>query len=469
MKRSGRIQKMLHFDNGGTDDDRRENPGLDSKITVLTSGDPNVGRASTVQMLHLSEVAFWEKGEDSWVSLMSGLPDDGTEVIVESTANGVGNLFHQEWEAAESGASDFIAIFLPWWIQDEYSRKLTDRQAEELERTLDDVERQAYEDGIFWEGENHKLTLEQLAWRRDTIRNKLRGSVRAFQQEFPANAREAFIVSGNAFFSSEALLEYEKETRKPRWRGNLVPVDKRPTSLGRFEPADGGYLRMWAKPAKDGHYVIAADTAEGKSVTKGSSTFSDPNDEKGGRDFSSADVIRVDTRELVASLHGRMAPELFAEQLAMLGRYYTCPGMGQPVEALIAVERNHGSGQTVLGRLRDHHEYPNLFLERQINKRTNKRTTTLGWRTTQESRPKMLDELAYEVREQMLGIPSADHVREMFSFVRGEDGKPEAQEGTHDDRVISLAITLQMLKEHACPTGGRPVQIDNDYANAAGW
>jgi hypothetical protein len=61
----------------------------------------------------------------------------------------------------------------------------------------------------------------------------------------------------------------------------------------------------------------------------------------------------------------------------------------------------------------------------------------------------MLDSLAEGVRNATIEIPSADTVREMFTFVRGDEGRPEAQEGTHDDRVISLAIAKQMTRYHA--------------------
>jgi hypothetical protein len=60
----------------------------------------------------------------------------------------------------------------------------------------------------------------------------------------------------------------------------------------------------------------------------------------------------------------------------------------------------------------------------------------------------MLDALAEGVRNATIEIPSADTVKEAFTFVRGDEGRPEAQEGTHDDRVISLAIAHQMLRYH---------------------
>lgn len=482
QKRSARMGKTLWFDNPN-DTDRLTNPGLDSKVAVLTAGDQNVGRASTIQMLHLSEVAFWEKGEDAWVSLMQAVPDNGTEIVVESTANGIGNLFHQMWLDAESGASDFIAIFLPWWIQDEYSRPLTDAARADLLASLDILEpegthfeSEALERGILWEGEYHKLRPEQLAWRRDVIRNKMRGDVQMFKQEYPSTSREAFIVTGNVFFDQEALLEYEQAARPPKHRGNLTWVDDELGKKVEFKPSEKGYLRIWEKPAIDpktgkfvGHYVISADPAEGKMISAAAGSAADPENERGGRDFSSADVLRVDTREIVAQLHGRMAPDIFADQLQRLGHFYACPGNDEHrAVATIAVENNHGSGATCLARLKEVHEYPALYIRRIPNQQRTRKTREYGWHTDAKTRPMMLDELEYEVRTHTISIPNPKTIEEMFSFVRGDDGKPAAQEGAHDDRVISAAIALQAAKHHYCPTGGMPPEYQAS-ATPTGW
>ena len=70
------------------------------------------GRSQTYQLFHGSEVAFWRNAKDHFASSMQAVPKaKGTEVILESTANGVGGTFNEQWNLAESGKSDFIAIF----------------------------------------------------------------------------------------------------------------------------------------------------------------------------------------------------------------------------------------------------------------------------------------------------------------------------------------------------------------------
>ncbi|MFD0738248.1 hypothetical protein ACFQZQ_02955 [Lysobacter koreensis] len=68
---------------------------LDSGYKVGTAGTKGVGRSSTIQLFHGSEVAFWPHAETHAAGVLQAVPDaPGTEVILESTANGVGNFFH---------------------------------------------------------------------------------------------------------------------------------------------------------------------------------------------------------------------------------------------------------------------------------------------------------------------------------------------------------------------------------------
>ncbi len=161
--------KELHFDK------------LDSGYKVGTAGNKAVGRSSTVQFFHGSEVAFWPNAQQHSAGIIQAIPDEpGTEVFKESTANGVGNYFHKEWQDAEAGISEYIAIFVPWYWQDEYRKEIPDgfsitQEEENYQRT-------------------YRLDLEQMAWRRAKI-VELKDPI-LFKQEYPATAAEAFQVSG---------------------------------------------------------------------------------------------------------------------------------------------------------------------------------------------------------------------------------------------------------------------------------
>lgn len=158
---------------------------LDSGYKVGTAGNRYVGRSSTIQLFHGSEVAQWRNAEEHAAGIMQAIPkEDGTESILESTAYGMGNFFHKEWQAAERGESQYIAIFVPWFWQEEY----TDRVSEGFELTPNE---QSYM-------QSYGLNLGQMAWRRGKIselgRNEM-GLVK-FMQEYPANSTEAFQTAG---------------------------------------------------------------------------------------------------------------------------------------------------------------------------------------------------------------------------------------------------------------------------------
>jgi hypothetical protein len=171
---------------------------LESGYAVGTAGAKAVGRSQTVQLFHGSEVAFWPNAKTHFAGVVQAIPDlPGTEIVLESTANGVGGEFHERWQQAEAGVGDYEAIFIPWFWQPEYRRQVT------LDFKLDEEE-QKYADA-------HKLDLEQMAWRRAKIA-ELKDPL-LFKQEYPATADEAFQLTGHdSFIKSEAVLAARKRT-----------------------------------------------------------------------------------------------------------------------------------------------------------------------------------------------------------------------------------------------------------------
>lgn len=165
---------------------------LDSGYQVATAGSKDTGRSATAQYFHGSEVAFWPNGETHMAGIGQVVPDiPGTEIVLESTANGLGNLFHRLWQKAEAGQSDYIAIFIPWFWQAEYRRPC----GPEWKRTSEEeVLTQAY-----------GLDDEQLAWRRAKIGTDFGGDPLHFQQEYPSTAAEAFVAVGHEAFIPPSL------------------------------------------------------------------------------------------------------------------------------------------------------------------------------------------------------------------------------------------------------------------------
>lgn len=176
---------------------------LESGYKVGTAENKAVGRSSTIQLFHGSEVAFWNNADDHAKGIMQAIPDQpGTECILESTANGVGNYFHQMWQKAEAGLNDFIPIFEPWYWQEEYQRKVDKDFALTAEESeLADL---------------YHLTREQIAWRRFKIIDLSvsgQDGEKAFKQEYPCNPTEAFQQTGeNTYISTDLVMQARKCT-----------------------------------------------------------------------------------------------------------------------------------------------------------------------------------------------------------------------------------------------------------------
>jgi len=184
---------------------------LDSGYKVGTAGTKGTGRSSTIQYFHGSEVAFWPHADDHMAGVMQAIPDaDGTEVILESTANGTGNAFHKLWQQAEAGLSDYEAIFIPWYWQGEYARAVPEGFAATPEE-------QEY-------AEAYGLTPEQIAWMRSKLAD-FKGDWSLFHQEYPATAALAFQMSGVDSFIQPKLVMTARKAQAPQNGAKIGGLD----------------------------------------------------------------------------------------------------------------------------------------------------------------------------------------------------------------------------------------------------
>lgn len=173
---------------------------LESGYAVGTAGAKAVGRSQTVQMFHGSEVAFWPNAATHFAGVVQAIPDlPGTEIVLESTANGVGGEFHERWQQAEAGEGDYIVVFIPWFWDVAYQRPVPDGfvlTAEEAEYLT-----------------TYGLTMEQMVWRRAKL-SELKDPM-LFKQEYPATAAEAFQMTGHdSFIKPEPILAARKATHE---------------------------------------------------------------------------------------------------------------------------------------------------------------------------------------------------------------------------------------------------------------
>ncbi len=184
---------------------------LSSEYTVGTAGNEDVGRGGTLQYFHGSEVAFWEKTDGIQTGILQSIADvAGTEVILESTANGMGNLFHSMCMKALDEKGDYELVFIPWFWQPEYRRKLDTKfhAITEDEQVLK---------------EQFELDDEQIYWRRKKIEEL--GTLWKFRQEYPNTVQDAFVTSGTQLILADDILAARKSEVKDPDAPLILGVD----------------------------------------------------------------------------------------------------------------------------------------------------------------------------------------------------------------------------------------------------
>jgi hypothetical protein len=194
-------RRQMRFENG-------------SQYTVGTAGSGAIGRGETNQLFHGSEVAFYENTDDIQTGVMQTVADvPGTEVYLESTANGIGNYFHKVCMDALEGKGSFEIVFIPWYWQDEYRLRIQDHEREDFQLTDEEVTLM----------ELYGLDEEQINWRRNKI--SFFKSEWKFKQEYPFTVREAFQSSGISLIDPESVTKARKSTLKDSSKPIVIGAD----------------------------------------------------------------------------------------------------------------------------------------------------------------------------------------------------------------------------------------------------
>jgi hypothetical protein len=238
--------------------------------------------------------------------------------------------------------------------------------------------------------ERYKLTPEQIGFRRK-IRTDFRGLAR---QEYAEDPESCFLASGDSIFELEVI--------EARLQKAPEPMDRRMNSE----------LEIWLPPLKGKEYIVAVDPAGGG--TEG--------------DYSAIEVLELETSLQCAEFAGHVGGLELAKLATDLAREYN--------QAWLVVERNNiGSG--VLAYVETVCSYGRVY----------RQDGQPGWLTTSVSRPAALGRLGAALVEEPGHFQSRKLLAECRSFVRLPNGSTGAQPGTHDDRVMAMAIALAARAE----------------------
>jgi len=371
----------------------------DSGYRLYTAGAPEAGRGTTPTIAHLSEVGFWTHDEKILAGLFQGISQaDGTEVILESTANGVGNAMHRLWMGAVNGENEYLPIFVPWFLMKEYRRKVS----------LGTIFERSPEEEILVT--RFSLDDEQLYWRRLKIAE---GGVDKFRQEYPCTPEEAFIISGSNVFNLEKLSQLIPQPILAKREFNF--------ESSMMEDVQRGSIEIFKYPTFEDSFVIGADVALGV-----------------GKDYSSAVIMNASRQVCAVYRNNTIDPSQFGDLLFYLGRYYN--------NALLAVESN-SMGIATLNRLTQM-KYVNMYYQTKMSNVSKEEGNRIGWRTTSASKPAIIGFLKNAIEQDDVWIPSRIIIGELMNYVADDTGKTNAIVGHNDDTVIALAIALEVIRTH---------------------
>ncbi|UGA46796.1 hypothetical protein HU230_0012435 [Bradyrhizobium quebecense] len=406
---------------------------LDTGLRVATAGGRGVARGETLTTAHLSEVAFWPVAfaNNNFNGLVQAIPEEpGTACFLESTANGMTGKFREMWVGADPNApthNGYEQFFSPWFESDEYR-----------EPAPADFVRTPEEEKMMVQFAPLLNSNDQLFWRRRKI--ALNGAA-LFKQEYPATPDEAFLSTGRPVFNPDYLNERISNPVTPIKRMAVEDVPGSPIGVLKEHPLGELFVYHDLDPSQN--YVIGADVGMGLRASASVRKDSDP---------SVAQVLDGDLRQ-VAVWRGIVHPDYFAKVLMTLGYHYN--------SALVAPERNN-HGLVTCVKLRDL-EYPYIYTEvPEGTLEAQRDSISLGFFTSERTKPLIIDQLRAYDRDRDIEINDLQTLREMLTFIVTESGKMQAEEGEHDDCVLSMAIAAYVHDGK-----WKPVEVSQEhYTNA---
>lgn len=368
-------------------------PFKGSSYYIGTAGQKAFGHGDTLHRAHLSEASRYPDLERT----LNGVAEAAEygQIDIETTPNGR-EYFYDLWHKAKAGRSSYTPIFIPWFIDDEFSvDNLTDEERKGLNKTAQELF--MIPDGEFECDEGEKLLIKkvqaewgititpgQIKWRRYKIWDKGQW----FWQEYPEDDESCFLQTSRSVFSQVIL----DPTRR-------IPLDN-------FEAwAD---RQGWDDIKKNAFYKKrlygGVDGAEG--VQGGNNhCFSviDVQDDKGVAIFEITNAEPIDH---------------FDDKVKRICKEFNI---------FLGVE-NNGVGVA------------------HVNKLKREGVRLIPWETTGANRPVMISDLEEAYRKGELIETYREAEGELRDMEFSENGRAEAKKGKNDDRVFARAIAWGMRK-----------------------
>jgi len=396
----------------------------DCLVLTGSSRSEDAVRGYDIAMAHLSEVAFWRAtpmhNPDDLVRSVCGSValNPETVIVLESTANGVGNYFHDEWLRAQLGRSDKVPVFVPWHEIGMYSSPVNDVGA--LWAEMDNYERELWNDG---------RTLEQINWyhakRKEFRKQEL------LMAEYPDTASEAFATSGHNPFDRENLDRLSKGcSRFPVLVGD-IQADGQSGEMAKrnihLVKESQGLLKVWEMPEVNGlvkvRYMVVVDVG-GRSDDS---------------DYSVIAVWRLSTvsskAAIVAQWRGHIDHDQLGWKAMQLAKFYNTAPLVIESNTLTNEAARTGESDYILEKLSRVYGW--------IYKR---KSGQLGFHTNVKTKRKAVTALIAAVRDGSYIERDIDAVNEMRNYEE-RNGIYAARLGKHDDILMTRAIGLLVMDD----------------------
>lgn len=228
-------------------------------------------------------------------------------------------------------------------------------------------------------------------------------------------------VLGKTFFNAEKISNRLTQIKEPIKRGSFIyDYDGLKITNIKFVASEDGFVDIFESPKTNYPYVVSGDTA-GE-----------------GSDYFIGQVLDNTTGKQVAKLRKQFDADEYTRQMYCLGKHYN--------NALLGIEANF---DTFPIRKLIELGYDKQFVREKEDTYTGKHEKAFGFRTDRVTRPLILSMLQSIVNDNIELINDKETLEEMLVFVRNEKGRPEAQEGCHDDLVMALAIAYYIRPQQS--------------------
>jgi len=184
---------------------------------------------------------------------------------------------------------------------------------------------------------------------------------------------------------------------------------------GELHEIRDGKLKIYHYPERGHNYIMSIDAA------------------KDGNDAFAVQIIDITdfTFKQVAAAQIQIDYLLMPEFIYEWAQDYN--------NAYLIIENNEGAGQSIADQLYQTYEYENLHFDKDVGR--NKKKKYPGFRTTPKTRKQILQTMKLFIENDKLEINDKSTINEFFTFIL-HNGKYQADDGCHDDMIMSLALVF---------------------------